>query len=182
MSEVQRMNEKELKEFTDILRSFDTAMLVTQRDRELRSRPMVIADTTNDGRVWFITSIDSAKLDELTENPNVNVAMQAGARYLSISGAVRATRDPQKVDELWNVSHSVWFSHGRNDPTLVLLEVVPTYVEYWDRSGVEAIKFMFASARSTLTGETLDDDEGVHGKVDFPKTTDAAEESARRDQ
>jgi general stress protein 26 len=176
------MNEKDVKEFIDILRTFDTAMLVTQRGRELRSRPMAIADRTADGRVWFVSSIDSAKLDELTENPDVNVAMQEGSRFLSISGAARATRDRDKINELWNDAYSVYFSEGPNDPTLVLLEIVPTYVEYWDRSGIEAIKFMFASAKSAVTGETLDDEsEGVHGKIDFPKTTDAAEERARRD-
>src|SRR5690606_39762017 len=57
------MNEEELKHFTDILETFDTAMLVTQRGRELRSRPMEIVDRSTDGRVWFITSIDSAKLE-----------------------------------------------------------------------------------------------------------------------
>lgn len=159
------MKENDLRQFTDILKTFDTAMLVTQRGRQLRSRPMQIADRTDDGRVWFVTSIDSAKLEELTENPDVNVAMQAESRFLSISGAVRATRDRQKVDELWNESYEAWFEKGRDDPTLVLLEIVPTYVEYWDRSSVDGIRFMFAA----VTGEPPDA-EGVHGKVDFPKT------------
>lgn len=174
------MNERDLNQFTDILKTFDTAMLVTQRGSELRSRPMAIADWTGDGRVWFITNIDSAKLEELTENPEVNVAMQADSRFLSISGTVRATRDRHKVDELWNESHAVWLAEGREDPALVLLEVVPTYVEYWDRSGVEALKFIFSAAKSAVTGDTLDDEEGVHRKLDFPKKESAATRSARR--
>ena len=164
------MNAKDLKEFTDILETFDTAMLVTQRGPELRARPMAIADHTDDGRVWFVTSVDSGKLEELTENPAVNVALQADAKYLSISGAARATRDRDKVDQLWKDAYGPWFPEGRDDPTLLLLEIVPTYVEYWDRSGVEAIKFMFATAKSAVTGETLGDDQGIHGKADFPKT------------
>jgi general stress protein 26 len=145
-------------------------MLVTERGGELRSRPMAIAQSTNDGRLWFITSVDSAKLDELTENPHVNVAMQAHRKFLSVSGTTRATRDPDKIDELWNHSLGVWFEKGREDPELILLEVVPSYAEYWDRSGFEGARFMFEAAKSAVTGETLDEDEaGAHGKIRFGK-------------
>lgn len=162
------MQEKQGKEFREVLRNFDAAMLVTRRDQELRSRPMAIAESTSDGRIWFVTSVDSAKLDEITENPQVNVAMQAHRKFLSVSGTTRATRDPGKIDELWNDSLGVWFEQGRNDPELILLEVVPSYAEYWDRSGFEAVKFMFAAAKSAVTGEPLDeDDAGAHGKVRF---------------
>lgn len=163
------MNDEDLGQFVSILRTFEHAMLVTERGSQLRSRPMAIADRTDDGRVWFITDVESAKLDEMTDKPQVNLAMQQDSRFLSVSGTARVTRDPAKIDELWNDLHSVWFPKGRNDPTLVLLEIVPTYVEYWDRSGVEAIKFMFETARSAITGETMSEDAGVHGKLDFPK-------------
>lgn len=164
------MADDHMQEFIEILESFDHAMLVTQRDSELRSRPMAIADRTGDGRLWFITSVDSAKLQEITDYPDVNVAMQAGSTFLSISGTVRATRDPDKINELWNDIQELWFPEGRNDPTLILLEVVPTFAEYWDRSGVEAVKFMFDAAKSMATGRTLSDDEGKHGKLRFPDT------------
>lgn len=162
------MADEDMQEFIGILRSFDHAMLVTQRGSELRSRPMAIADRTRDGHAWFITSVDSAKLQEITDFPDVNVAMQAGSTFLSISGTVRATRDPDRIDELWNDIQELWFPQGRNDPTLILLEVVPTFAEYWDRSGIEAVKFMFDAARSMITGRTLGDDEGKHAKLRFP--------------
>lgn len=162
------MAQDEMQEFLDILESFDHAMLVTQRGAELRSRPMAIADRTAEGHVWFITSVDSAKLEELTDYPDVNVAMQAGSTFLSISGTVRATRDPDRINELWNDVQELWFPEGRNDPTLILLEVVPTYAEYWDRSGVEAVKFAFDAAKSMATGRTLGEDAGKHAKLDFP--------------
>lgn len=164
------MADDHMQEFIEILESFDHAMLVTQRDSELRSRPMAIADRTRDGRVWFITSADSAKLQEITDFPEVNVAMQAGSTFLSISGTVRATRDPDRINELWNDIQELWFPEGRNDPTLILLEVVPMVAEYWDRSGVEAVKFMFDAAKSMATGRTLGNDEGKHAKIRFPDT------------
>lgn len=162
------MNGKREHEFVDVLKSFDHAMLVTRRDSELRSRPMGIADATDDGHVWFITSVDSGKLEEITEEPFVNLAMQDGSTFLSISGTIRATRDPKRIEELWNDIQELWFPKGRNDPTLILLEVVPTYAEYWDRSGVEAVRFMFDAAKAFAAGKTLGNDEGRHGKIDFP--------------
>jgi general stress protein 26 len=162
------MHDQREHAFIDVLKSFDHAMLVTRRDAELRSRPMAIADASDDGHVWFITSVDSGKLEEITDEPFVNLAMQAASRFLSISGTVRATRDPERINALWNDIQELWFPKGRNDPTLILLEVVPTYAEYWDRSGVEAVRFMFDAARALATGHTLDDDEGRHAKIDFP--------------
>lgn len=165
------MQDDDRQEFIEVLRNFDSAMLVTRRDTELRSRPMAIAECTDDGRLWFVTSVDSGKLDEITENPQVNVAMQADRKFLSVSGTTRATRDRDKIDELWDDSMNLWFSEGRKDPELILLEVVPTYAEFWDRSGLDAARFMFAAARSAITGHTLDENvAGVHGKVDFHDT------------
>lgn len=164
------MSDKDQRqEFLEILESFDAAMLVTQRGEQLRSRPMAIADRGADGRVCFVSSVDSGKLEEITDSPQVNVAMQGGSRFLSISGTVRATRERARIDEVWRESMSLWFEEGRQDPELVLLEVVPMYAEYWDRSGIEAVKFMFAAAKSVVTGDTLDEDDGVHGKLRFSK-------------
>lgn len=165
---MQQNDRNERKEFLDLLKNFDAAMLVTERNDELRSRPMAIAEATEDGRLWFVTSVDSAKMDEITEHPQVNVTMQADRKFLSVSGTTRATRDPDKIDQLWNDALGVWFEEGREDPELILLEVVPTYAEYWDRSGFEAARFMFEAAKSAVTGDTLDeDDAGAHGKVRF---------------
>ncbi len=157
-----------LNELRVALRHFDTAMLVTQRDGELRSRPMVIVDRTPQGHVWFISSMASGKLNEMKAHPRVNVAMQRGSRYLSISGNVRVTRDAYHLDQVWRPQHSVWFPQGRADADLVLVEVVPLYAEYWDRSSAEGMKLAFAMAMSLVTGDPLDDDVAVHGKLPFP--------------
>lgn len=156
-----------IDEFLSVLRHFDQAMLVTLRDGALRSRPMAVAEHTDRGHLWFITRSDSGKLDELHAHAQVNVAMQQGARFLSISGRARLTRDARKIDEVWTAAHAVWFDKGRDDPQLVLIEVIPHDAEYWDRSGIEGVKFAFAMARSLATGERLDDDAAPHGKLHF---------------
>lgn len=52
------MKKIELKEIKAAIDTFDHAMLVTQRNEELRSRPMAIGDCTAAGRIRFITSDD----------------------------------------------------------------------------------------------------------------------------
>lgn len=168
------MDETQFKKFLDLLRGFDTAMLVTRReDGELRSRPMSIADCTDAAHLWFVTSTDTGTIDELTEAPRVNVALQSDGRYLSISGTARATRDPARIEALWSEYQRVWFEKGRDDPSLILIEIVPTYAEYWDTSGVAGMKFLFEAAKAYLSGETLDGDDAVHGKLPFPDKTTA---------
>jgi general stress protein 26 len=162
------VNQGSTKDLYDILDGFTDAMLVTQRrDGVLRARPMAIADRSTTGALWFFTSVDSPKLDELTENPLVNVTMQDGKRFVSISGTSRATRDPDLIRRLWTEGQRIWFEKGRDDPALVALEIVPIYGEYWDRAGVNRIQFFLAEANALLTGSTLSDEGPGHAKIDF---------------
>jgi len=165
------MSESELQRFKREIDRFDHAMLVTRRgESELRSRPMRIAGSDERGHLWFISSVDSGKLEELTDDPCVNVALQQGQRFMSISGLVRVTRDQDAIDKYWSASQNVWFEKGRADPELVLLEVIPTYAEYWDRTGVEGLKLVLFEARALVTGETLDTDDSQHEKIEFSET------------
>lgn len=157
----------EQDEFLSVLRSFDHAMLVTRDGHEgLRSRPMAIAEATESGKLWFISNAHSGKQDELAEDPHVNVAMQGGNRFLSISGRARVVRDTRKAEELWSEAQRIWFS-GPHDPNLVLIEVLPSVAEYWDGSGLKGLKYMFAEAGAIVRGRKMSDDERVHGKLAF---------------
>ena len=153
----------------ELLHEFDTAMLVTSRDQGLRSRPMAIADTTRDGRIRFITRDDSGKLDELLADDNVNVAMQGDSRFLSVSGKARLSREPELIDASWQGGQSPWFAQGRNDPHVIVLEVIPTFAEFWDRSGLATLQLLFERTRHALAGGSPADEQtvGRHGRVDF---------------
>jgi general stress protein 26 len=160
-----------MKEFLEILQTFDEAMLVTHRNSELRSRPMAIADCTDDGRVRFITRDDSGKLAELDENPKVNVALQGDQRYLSISGTARLTKEPAIIDKAWARKQNPWFREGRDDPHVMVLEVVPGCVEYWDRSGENFVSRILGEAGESFRNDANEDDDvGKHGRVDFKGT------------
>jgi general stress protein 26 len=155
------------REFLAILEDFDDAMLVTRRGEALRSRPMLIAESTDTGRLWFLSSATSGKLEELAVHPEVNVALQDGGSFLSISGTAQVVRDGDKAQQLWSEAQRPWFPCGPEDPNLILIEVTPQVAEYWDRSGLGGVRFLLAEAAAVVGGQTLTDNAGTHGRVTF---------------
>lgn len=164
------MTDSHIDKLTEMLGHFDTAMLVTRRGDALRSRPMAIADYTDDGRVRFIVRDDSAKLDELEEHAEVNVALQGDGRFLSISGRARLSKDDDLVDAAFSNARGMWFTSGRDDPHAIVLEVVPTYAEYWEEGDASAARYVLDRLRGAVTDDaSLDeaDRDRSHGEVDF---------------
>lgn len=159
------MQNEDIAGFREYISSFTHSMLVTRRDGKLRSRPMVMLEVDDGGSVHFFTNAQSGKLEELEDDPHVNLALQDGGRYCSITGTARVLRDRERVDALWSDDQRAWFPDGPEDPLLVLLEVRPEFVEYWNRTGLEAVRYAMASARAIVAGERLDDDQGEHRKI-----------------
>ncbi len=166
---ISLMTDSDLDTFLALLAEFDTAMLVTRRKGELRSRPMAIADTSPDGRIRFITRDDSGKLDELENDNRVNVSMQGKSTFLSVSGIARLSRDASIVAEAWQWKQGLWFGDGQEDPHVVVLEVIPTDAEFWDRSRVGLVSLVLVRARQLLSDNAplTTDAVGQHGNVDF---------------
>ena len=133
---------------------FKTAMLVTRTDDgDMRARPLSIAGSRDDGALYFSTAIESPKVRELDVDPHVNVVMQDGRRFVSLSGIARVVSDRALVDQLWSESWKVWFPKGKDDPSLCILAVDPVEAAYWDMSGTAGIKYVFEMAKAYVTGK-----------------------------
>lgn len=151
-----------------LLHSFSTAMLVTRSvDGTLRSRPMAIARVDQTDDVWFVTDIESGKVDEIDSDPVVNVALQNGSQYVSLSGTAAIIQDRMLLEEMWQEAWRVWFPKGKDDPNISLLRVRTTEGEYWDNSGQQGLKYLFEAGKAYLTGTRPAIDEDVHQKVDL---------------
>ncbi|HZF55318.1 MAG TPA: pyridoxamine 5'-phosphate oxidase family protein [Polyangiaceae bacterium] len=149
-----------------ILKSFRNAMLVTQgQDKALRSRPMALLKVDDNGDCWFMTGFDSGKIDEIGQNPMVNVSLQDDRKFLSLSGQAVITRDRQKLEELWSEHMKVFFPRGKEDPNLALICVSPSEGEFWDNEGVQGLKFLLEAVKAYVTGTTPDVDNAQHGAV-----------------
>jgi general stress protein 26 len=128
---------EEVREVAKLIADVPVAMLTTRRgDGRLVSRPIQTRQMEFDGELWFLTSIDSNKVQELSANPQVNLAyVNSGDKaYVSIDGCADVVRDRRKVDELWSQTFDTLYFSGKDDPSLVLLRVVAETAECWTGS------------------------------------------------
>ena len=82
----------DLRKLAELIDGIDVAMLTTHAaDGSMVSRPLQALKFDSNGELVFFTSIDSTKVDQLTENPDVNVtfADPNHQRYVSVRGGER---------------------------------------------------------------------------------------------
>ena len=145
-----------------LLEDIDIAMFTTVgADGYLVSRPLSTQEASYDGRrVYFFTEADSPKVAEVRRHPKVNLAYASRDKntYVSLAGRCTINRDRALIGQFWNDALKAFFPKGTDDPNLVLLEVEPRTVEYWDGPGTfigKAISFIVArvTKREEVMGE-----------------------------
>lgn len=149
-----------LVELKKLLQEFDTAMLVTSTDDGLlRARPMAIQEPAPelDCDLWFATSIDSEKMEEIARHPNVCVTCLRGrgSAYISISARASARRDRELVRKLFKPDWKVWWPEGPDDPQIAFLEMQVERAEYWEPAG-GSVRILYEMAKSLVHGEPAD--------------------------
>jgi general stress protein 26 len=160
----------EQQKFEEVLSSFKDAMLTTIVDGVIaHSRPMRIADISEDATLWFVTNRHSAKVDEILHDANVVVTMQGEGKFLSLNGKAQVVEDRQRIQELWSEKWKVWFPKGQNDPQVTLLAITPDSGEYWDVSGLNALRFYYEASKSYFTGRPFNESDNryLNAQVDF---------------
>ncbi len=83
---------KRIDDLYELIDGIEIAMLTTRRaDGRLVSRPMATQERQDDADLWFVTDIDTHKVDELEQDPNVNVAYYRDRtkEWVSVSGTAR---------------------------------------------------------------------------------------------
>lgn len=141
------------KKFIELLRSFDNAMLVSHAAGDsMHARPMAVAETGDDGSIWFLTGADTTKTFEIARDTEVAAVMQSSAKYLSVTGTAELSRDRGHIHRLWKEAFKVWFD-GKDDPNIVLIRLQPSAAEYWDNRGFQGLKLALRYAKAYITGE-----------------------------
>lgn len=128
-------------------------MLTTMQGEKHVSRPMALQQFETDGTLWFFTSSETEKTDEMLENPQVNASYASPNKsdYVSVSGTATILKDRAKIEELWNPFVNAWFE-GPDDPKLVLVRVDLESAEYWSSEGGKLAQ-LFQMASIALTGK-----------------------------
>jgi general stress protein 26 len=123
-----------INKLKELLEGIDFCMLTTIDQGHLRSRPMSTQEFEFDGDLWFFTSENTHKIEEIKKDNRVNVAYSKpdDNTYVSVSGRAEVVKDKAKIDELWSPILKAWFPEGKDDPKLCLLKIPVEQAEYWD--------------------------------------------------
>jgi general stress protein 26 len=152
---------KKLEELYQLIDGIEIAMLTTRTlDGALVSRPMQTQARRAGTDLWFMTSTDTMKIEELAFDPHVNLAYyKDGSReYVSVSGTARVTRDREMIHQLYKADWKAWLGDeggarngGPDDPRIALIEVQAESATYLKSTDPRLIT-LFKVAKAIATG------------------------------
>jgi general stress protein 26 len=154
---------KQIDELYRLIEKIKTAMLTSRRqDGRLVSRPMATQKRKSFADLWFVTDTDSHKLDELENDPHVNLAYFEDWEWVSVSGTARISNDRALIREVYQADWKAWFGQvddvrdgGPEDPRLALILVDADSVTFMKRDKSKPA-LLFEVAKAFVTGETPD--------------------------
>ena len=157
--------QKQLDDLYGLIQKIKTAMLTTRRpDGRLVSRPMATQTRDPIADLWFVTDIESNKLDELEHDPHVNLGYfdTRSWEWVSVSGTASISTDRARSRSLYQPDWKAWFGKiddvrdgGPDDPRLALILVDADTVIYMKREKPKPM-VLFEVAKGMLTGSKPD--------------------------
>jgi general stress protein 26 len=155
--------DKKLDDLYDLIDGIEIAMLTTRRgDGHLVSRPMQTQERETGLDLWFMTNVETHKLDDLMSDPHVNLAYykDRSREWVSVSGLATVTTDRELVRELYKPDWKAWLGDeggdrdgSANDPRIALILVEAESVTYMKVTKPKPV-VLFEVARAMVTGST----------------------------
>lgn len=149
----------------DMIGDIKIAMMTTRReDGHLVSRAMATQEKQAPGAdLWFMTTAETHKLDELEREPHVNLAYYKDRtrEWISVSGLARVTRDREAIQRLWAADWKAWLPeegdprHGTPDDPRIVLIGVDVHTATWFEARSQPV-VLFEMARGWMTGKEPD--------------------------
>jgi general stress protein 26 len=153
--------EKKLDDLYALIDGIEVAMFTTRRpDGSLVSRPMQVQERAAGTDLWFVTNVESHKLEELADDPHVNLAFYRDRtrEWVSVSGTAALSQDRRIIHELYKPDWRAWFGDeggardgGPDDPRLALVLVEAQSVVYSKQDRPTPL-VLFQVARAMVTG------------------------------
>jgi general stress protein 26 len=157
--------DKKIRDLYDLIEGIEIAMFTTRRpDGHLVSRPMATQTQAEGSDLWFVTDIESHKLDELDSDPHVNLAYYRDRtrEWVSVSGTATVSQDRRAIHELYRPDWKAWFGDeggardgGPDDPRLALILVDVHSVTYLKVDKPRPM-VLFEVAKGIVTGSRPD--------------------------
>ena len=153
--------EKKLDELYELIDGIEVAMLTTRRaDGHLVSRPMQTQERETGLDLWFMTNVETHKLDDLMADPHVNLAYykDRSREWVSVAGLATVSTDQDLVRELYKPDWKAWLGDeggnrdgSANDPRIALILVETESVTYMKVTKPRPV-VLFEVARAMVTG------------------------------
>jgi general stress protein 26 len=153
--------DKKLDDLYGLIEGIEIAMFTTRRpDGHLVSRPMATQTQAEGTDLWFVTDIDTHKLDELEFDPHVNLAYYRDRtrEWVSVSGTATVVQDRRAIRELYRPDWKAWFGDeggerngGPDDPRIALILVDVHAVTYLKVDKPRPV-VLFEVAKAMATG------------------------------
>jgi general stress protein 26 len=153
--------EKKLDDLYELIDGIEVAMLTTRRaDGHLVSRPMQTQERMIGLDLWFMTNVETHKLDDLMMDPHVNLAYykDRSREWVSVAGMAMVSTDRALVRELYKPDWKAWLGDeggdrdgSANDPRIALILVDAELVTYMKVTKPKPV-VLFEVARAMVTG------------------------------
>ena len=111
--------QNEIDKFYAMIEDLDVAMLTTRRqDGHLVSRAMANQKRAPGADLWFVTAEGSGKLDDLAQDPHINLGYYKDRtrEWISVAGLATISRDRETIRRLYAPDWRAWFGADGGDP------------------------------------------------------------------
>ncbi|MGP5211965.1 pyridoxamine 5'-phosphate oxidase family protein [Psychrobacter alimentarius] len=155
------MNKQEqIDKIQDVIKDVKFAMMSTVNSKgDVHAWPMTTSETSIGAKeIWFIGDKTSDVVKDIQDNPKIGLsyASEDEKNYVSVSANAELSSDQAKLEELWSPVYNAFFEHGKEDPNVQLIKVVPHGVECW-LSGSSTVNMFKMAAAALQDGKTAED-------------------------
>ncbi|MEO8543224.1 MAG: pyridoxamine 5'-phosphate oxidase family protein [Burkholderiaceae bacterium] len=156
------------KKLWELIKEIRFGMFTTRHTNgHLHSRPMTTQNRglDEDASLWFFMSRANGPVDDVRNDPSVNVvyADPSDDSYVSVSGNAVVVDDMARKQQLWSKMNDAWFPRGPTDPDVALVEVKIIHANYWDVDDNKIVQ-LFKMATASVSGNPPQD-MGEHATV-----------------
>jgi general stress protein 26 len=138
----------------EVIEKVGVCMLTTRASNgEFHSRPVEARLCRDEGCIYVVTDLRSAKDNEIGRDPHVGLTFvhQETNTYLAIAGHGVITMDRALVKRWWRSTDSMWWK-GPDDPNVCVLRAELRSASIWNgptSGAVEAFEFI----KAKITGK-----------------------------
>lgn len=159
MSKENLRDQDAIDKLKAIINPIDIGMLCTHtlNDKHVHAVPMSTQEVDDEGNIWFLFSSESETYQHLLLDKSICLLYSDPGSYqfLSVHANTEILKVQERIDKYWNNTIKSWFNKEKDDPTILVLKVIPAEAHYWDTKSNKLVTF-FKMAVSSITGQDMD--------------------------